>query len=68
MAKTDPSELCDPDSGPRVECLEILLGNHCLSSYYMDNFAFFVFGSKTVVGDVVEQSLGAAFVFDLGLT
>ena len=30
-------------------------------------FAFFVFGSKTVVGDVVEKSIVTAFVFDLDL-
>ena len=30
-------------------------------------FAFFVFGSKTVVGDVVEKSIVNALVFDLDL-
>ena len=30
-------------------------------------FAFFVFGSKTVVGDVVEKSIVTAFVFALDL-
>ena len=28
-------------------------------------FAFFVFGSKTVVGDVVERSIVTTFVFAL---
>ena len=30
-------------------------------------FAFFVFGSKTVVGDVVEKSIVTAFVFALDI-